>query len=58
MSPTKTNNDRERIARVDLMMRELAALQTRAFELVEEVRERAQMVAAELEKLNRHEDSN
>lgn len=55
MSPTKTNNDRERIARVDLMMRELAALKNRASELAEEIRERTRTLAKILEELK---DSN
>lgn len=51
MSPSKADHDTERMARVDLMMKELAAVEIPASELAEEIRERTRTLAKILEEL-------
>jgi hypothetical protein len=59
--PKKSPDGEERIARVDRMMKELAAVEKRAAELAAEIRERTRRVADELagfKGTTRRKDSN
>jgi len=51
--PTDADNNDERIARIEKMLADLAAVETEARRLAEEVSERAQRIARELTLLKR-----
>ena len=51
--PTDNDNDQERVARIERMVRELAEMEGKAQRLATEVRERAAQIATELAALKK-----
>jgi hypothetical protein len=51
--PTKTDNDAERLTRIESMVKELAAIEDKAQRIAAEVREKAAKIAAEVAALKK-----